>query len=423
MIYLFRFQVKELKFRCLWKERNAEKEKSMEAKNLQLEQSYEYHVTLKSKEIEISELKGEIESCDQEKERLGKEINHLKKEVKDVQERCDGEKELQIRHNRANESSLKRLGDQLEISKNLLRNTHQQITSILQLQARSCDKDLIAMMENEFAFFLDDFGKFLHRFRELEELEKEYESLKTERDWVLTHLGFNPQDEDAPTLTQAYREFAVRTDDNIAKLKSELSIKKKVLCKQETEIQGLSIERESENAGKHSKTVGCWQRFLFAVLRRQVRKLQGENREKNELIKLISKENAILNEEKMERRAIMSAGQISREYTEKPANKSSPDMDKEKTLENSHPQVKVTSPEEVQIVGSAKTENSSIIIQNVPILNTNSSQRPFSKQATSKAFDKKIKSSQVLSEAALGGGLTASSVKMVSRQNGRKRLV
>ncbi|CAE1314091.1 unnamed protein product [Acanthosepion pharaonis] len=83
-------KVKELKFRCLWKERNAEKEKSMEAKNLQLEQSYEYHVALKSKEIEISELKGEIESCDQEKERLGKEINHLKKEVKDVQERCDG---------------------------------------------------------------------------------------------------------------------------------------------------------------------------------------------------------------------------------------------------------------------------------------------------------------------------------------------
>ena len=394
----------------------------MEMKNLQLEQSYEFHVALKSKEVEISELKEEIGSCGQEKDRLGKEINQLKKEVKNVQVRCDGEKELQIRHNRANESSLKRLGDQLEFSKNLLRTTHHQITSILQIEPRSCDKDLIAIIENEFAFFLDDFGKFLNRFRELEELQKEHESLKDERDWVLTHLGFNPQDADVPSLTQAYREFAVRTDDNIAKLKRELSIKRKVLRDQEAQIQGLSTEKEKPDREEFSKKVSCWQKFVLAILYRQLNLLQDDNREKNKLIKLITKENAILNNMKIERRAITSANQISKEYTEKITDKKILDPDKEKQPENSQSQAKAT-PTEVQVAASGKSDNSSLVVQNVPILSDNPNQRPFSKQSTPRISNTKIKNSQVLSNASLGGGLTASSVKMVCRQNSRKRLV
>lgn len=417
-------KVKELKFRGLWKEKNTDKEKCLEVKKLQLEQSYEFHMALKSKDVEIARLKDEIESSNQERNRLSKQISQLKKEVKDVQVRCDGENELQIRHNRANESSLKRLGDQLDISKNILRTTHKQITSILQLQPRSCDKELIAVMDNEFAFFLDDFGKFLKRFRELEDVQAGYESLKAESDWVLTHLGFNPLEQGAPGLMQAYRDFAVRTDDNIAQLQDELSIKKKVLQDQETQIRGFINEKKRENGEKQFRTLTCWQRFINAILYRELHFLQEDNREKDELLKLVSNENAILNQMKIERTAITSAGQISKEFTVKATAPKSPESPNENPTEESNAafQSKGTPPEQVQTPASVKSENTPLMVQNVQLLNKSTNPQPISKNSNSRLLNAKTKNGLSTSEADFGGGLTASSVKMTTRHNGRKTL-
>lgn len=279
-------------------------------------------------------------------------------------------------------------------------------------------------MDNEFAFFLDDFGKFLKRFRELEDVQAGYESLKAESDWVLTHLGFNPLEQGAPGLMQAYRDFAVRTDDNIAQLQDELSIKKKVLQDQETQIRGFINEKKRENGEKQFRTLTSWQRFINAILYRELHFLQEDNREKDELLKLVSNENAILNQMKIERTAITSAGQISKEFTVKATAPKSPESPNENPTEESNAafQSKGTPPEQVQTPASVKSENTPLMVQNVQLLNKSTNPRPISKNSNSRLLNAKTKNGLSTSEADFGGGLTASSVKMTTRHNGRKTL-
>ncbi|XP_036361917.1 uncharacterized protein LOC118764868 [Octopus sinensis] len=275
-------KVKELKLMYAWKKENSEKEKMLEVKNQQLEQFYEFKVLLNAKNTEIEELKKITEQYKTEYCNLQLKINAFEKEIANLKAKHTEDLLIQIRSNHANESTKDRIAGKLRFAESLLRNIHKCISQTISLKPRTKDTEEIALVENEFAFLWEDFENFHRSFLELKEIKKHYTEMQQGNEWILTHMGFRPHEQNAPSVVNAYKDFIFRSDENIINLKKDIYMKNQLLRDKNALIQSLLLDTEINSDNTQPKKVHSLRALAMTMIRQQMTASGAVIRENNE---------------------------------------------------------------------------------------------------------------------------------------------
>ena len=261
----------------------------------QLEDAFQYEVKEREKNEEIAKLKEKLEEEKQYVAELKSEIKFIKSELHNTESKMRNDFGVQMKFSLANENALRKQTEKYEKCTKVLTTIDNRIKSILQMPPRASERDQMALVEFPFAFLVSDLEAFISKYNILLDIEKQYDTLLHERNYVLAHLGVKESDDSKPSLLTAYRDFAVKTDEDLTELKQKLTVNSDVIEGQRNKIDDLSKEVEKHNQASKLKTAGtAWQNALLNVMRKQLNDVKHENRKKDTKLRVFESENSKL---------------------------------------------------------------------------------------------------------------------------------
>ena len=267
----------------MWGKAAREKDKAVEAKKELLEQSFDFVEKMKLKNEEIVKLEQQINVVKEEKLELQSQIRVMDSKLLEAQDKFKSDFGVQMKFSLANENAIKKLSRRLEQSEEVLHKIDKTLKDIVRLPSRTSERDHMALVEFQFAFLYDDFELFADKFKLLLQIEKQYENLMHERNYILSHLGYRPEEEEHPSLLNAYRDFAVRTDEDMRALKQQVESFNDTIEGQKERIEVLNKENEDKQKFKSAGNV--WQNAIMGVMRNQLNDVKHENRMKDSKLK------------------------------------------------------------------------------------------------------------------------------------------
>ncbi|XP_045199935.2 uncharacterized protein LOC123554094 [Mercenaria mercenaria] len=284
--YFVHEKVKESILKGLWsKEAIAkEKDKAIDAKQRQLEDAFGYEDKEKRKNEEISELEKKLTQSRNEIKELKSQLGYVSSKLKETEDKFRSDFGVQIKYNNANENALRKLQEKKEQCEKVLQHIDTKIKEILHIPQRNSERDQMALMEFKFSFVEEDFKKLTEKYSLLLEIEKQYDKLLHERNYILAHLGHSKEQD--KSLLNAYRDFAVKTDEDMMTMKEQLQKHSHIIEGQQETIQNLNKEVETNVNQRKMKQAGTvWQNAMMSVMRKQLNDVKHESRVKDTRIK------------------------------------------------------------------------------------------------------------------------------------------
>lgn len=281
------FQVKESNLKGLWsKEAIArEKNKAIEAKQHQLEDAFDYEGKEKRKNEELIEIDAKLKASRNDVVELKSQLGYKANQLKEMEERFKAEFGVQMKYNNANENAIQKMRDKNEDCEKALKEIDTTIKEVMHIPLRNSERDQMALMEFKFCFVKENLNRFIEKYKLLQEVEKQCDKLLHERNYILAHLGHSRED-DKPSLLNAYRDFAVKTDEDLMTMKEELQKHTNTIEGQQEKIQTLNKEMETNSSQRKMKQAGTvWQNAMMSVMRKQLGDVKHENRVKDTRIK------------------------------------------------------------------------------------------------------------------------------------------
>lgn len=280
-----RFFVDKLRGEALkmaWKDDVRDKEKAVEARRKVIEQNdshrdeaAKWQIVVKKKNEELEENKTEIRG-------LQAQVKSLENSLKEVSSKHKGDVSSQLRFNQANENQLQKAKDKLSNAEATLRDIRKKLNEALQSRPkRLTQKQEVELHVNEFAFLSEDVDRLLEKHDELKAIGLKYFDLCEQRDYCLTHMGHEPG-LDAPSLIDAYREYAVQSEETMTELKTKLEEYGEIV---ENSKKKAQEDDKKKNAFQMGATV--WQSAIMNVMRNQLQDVKLENRKKDTRIQLL----------------------------------------------------------------------------------------------------------------------------------------
>ncbi|XP_011419547.3 myosin heavy chain, clone 203 isoform X3 [Magallana gigas] len=280
-----RFFVDKLRgeaLKMVWKDDVRDKEKAVEARRKLIEQNdshrdeaAKWQIVVKKKNEELEENKIEIRG-------LQAQVKSLENSLKEVSSKHKGDVSSQLRFNQANENQLQKAKDKLSNAEATLRDIRKKLNEALQSRPkRLTQKQEVELHVNEFAFLSEDVDRLLEKHDELKAIGLKYFDLCEQRDYCLTHMGHEPG-LDAPSLIDAYREYAVQSEETMTELKTKLEEYGEIV---ENSKKKAQEDDKKKNAFQMGATV--WQSAIMNVMRNQLQDVKLENRKKDTRIQLL----------------------------------------------------------------------------------------------------------------------------------------
>lgn len=280
-----RFFVDKLRgeaLKMVWKDDVRDKEKAVEARRKVIEQNdshrdeaAKWQIVVKKKNEELEENKIEIRG-------LQAQVKSLENSLKEVSSKHIGDVSSQLRFNQANENQLQKAKDKLSNAEATLRDIRKKLNEALQSRPkRLTQKQEVELHVNEFAFLSEDVDRLLEKHDELKAIGLKYFDLCEQRDYCLTHMGHEPG-LDAPSLIDAYREYAVQSEETMTELKTKLEEYGEIV---ENSKKKAQEDDKKKNAFQMGATV--WQSAIMNVMRNQLQDVKLENRKKDTRIQLL----------------------------------------------------------------------------------------------------------------------------------------
>lgn len=279
-------KVKESNLKGLWsKEAIArEKDKAIEAKQRQLEDAFGYEEKEKHKNEQIADLEKKVIHAKNEVIELKSQLGYMGSRLKETEDKYKSDFGVQLKYNNANENALRKMEEKYEKSEKVLQNIEKGIKEVLHVPARNSERDQMAIMDFKFCFLEEDFKRFVEKHNLLLEIEKQHDKLIHERNYILAHLGHS--EEENKSLLNAYRDFAVKTDEDMMHLKEQLQKHNNIIEGQQETIETLNKEVETNVSQRKMKQAGTvWQNAMMSVMRKQLNDVKHENRIKDTRIK------------------------------------------------------------------------------------------------------------------------------------------
>jgi hypothetical protein len=196
-----------------------------------------------------------------------------------------GNVDSQIRFNQANENQLQKAKDKLTAAQATLRDIKSKLGVALQSRPRQLtEKQEVELHVNEFAFLNEDVDRLLEKHDELKSIGLKYFDLCEQRDYCLTHMGYDTG-MNAPSLLDAYKEYAVKSEETMTELKQKITEYGEIV---ESSKKKSQEEDKKKNAFQMGATV--WQSAIMNVMRGQLQDVKLENRKKDTRIQLLETE-------------------------------------------------------------------------------------------------------------------------------------
>ncbi|XP_067668498.1 uncharacterized protein [Haliotis asinina] len=273
----------------VWKRDTKEKEKWMETKQLQLNEAQEFEQARKSAFDKIKHLEKCVQDAQDAHVKARTEKRVIERQLHEMQEKHRDSMSIQIKYNTANTSAIQRSGEQVEQLKATMTTIHNMINDVVTLKPRESERELMVLSENEFAFLVEDLEVFVSKYKELLEVKQKYEALLEERELMLLHLGYAPEEQDTPSLLRAFKDFAVKNDENLHQMRREISRYGDLLQRETAKVENLTkekdirsqedIERETKKS-KMASGAAVWQAAIMTVMRKQLNDLKIDVRKK-----------------------------------------------------------------------------------------------------------------------------------------------
>lgn len=294
-LYISFYQVKESNLKGLWsKEAIAkEKDKAIESKQRQLEDAFGYEEKEKRKNEEIAELNKKLLQARDEVIELKSQLGYIDSRLKETEDKYKSDFGVQLKYNNANENALKKMQEKNDKCERVLQNIETGIKEILHVPQRNSERDQMAIMEFRFCFLEEEFRNLKEKYQLLLEVEKQHDNLLHERNYILAHLGHS--EEENKSLLNAYRDFAVKTDEDMMHMKEQIQKHNNIIEGQQETIQTLNQEVATNANQRKMKQAGTvWQNAMMSVMRKQLNDVKHENRIKDTRIKHYESETAKL---------------------------------------------------------------------------------------------------------------------------------
>ena len=271
-----------------------EKDKAIEAKQRQLEDAFEYEEKEKQYKTDLGTLDKQLIDAKTEIGELKSQLGYVGSRLRETEDKFKSDFGVQMKYNAANENAMKKLEMKIEEREVTLRNLENKIGEILRIPDRNSERDQMKMAAYRFSFIEEDMKKFMDKYKLLQGVEKQYDQILHERDYILSHLGHH-SGENKPSLLNAYRDFAVRTDEDMLDMKQQIEKHNNIIENQQEKIHTLHKEVEVQSVQKKMKAAGTvWQNAMMGVMRKQLNDVKYENRMKDTRIKHYEGENTKL---------------------------------------------------------------------------------------------------------------------------------
>lgn len=262
-----------------------EKEKAIDAKQQQLQDAYDYEEKEKVYKDKIAELESRINATKAEVNELKSQLGVVGSKLRETEDKFKSDFGVQMKFNTANENALRRMEEKYKRCFATMDYIQAGIHKQVKIAKRNSERDQMALVDFPYAFLCKDFDALTERIRVLLDVERVNEQLIQERNYILAHLGHHSSD-DKTTLLNAYRDFAVRTDEDMTTLKQKLEQHLNTIEGQQAKIQNLNKEMETQSdQQKKNKAGTVWQNALLNVMRKQLQDAKKESRVKDSHIK------------------------------------------------------------------------------------------------------------------------------------------
>lgn len=283
-----RFFVEKLRgeaLKMVWKDDVRDKEKAVEARRKLIEQNDSHRNEAAKWEIVVKKKNEELEENKLEIRGLQAQVKSLENSLKEVSSKHKGDISSQLRFNQANENQLQKAKDKLGNAEATLRDIRKKLNQALQSRPKKLtQRQEVEIHVNEFAFLSEDVDRLLEKHDELKNIGLKYFDLCEQRDYCLTHMGHEPGI-DAPSLIDAYRDYAVKSEETMTELKTKLEEYGEIV---ENSKKRAQEDDKKKNAFQMGATV--WQSAIMNVMRNQLQDVKLENRKKDTRIQLLETE-------------------------------------------------------------------------------------------------------------------------------------
>ncbi|XP_061194706.1 myosin-10-like [Saccostrea echinata] len=271
--------------KMVWKDDVRDKEKAVEARRKLIEQNDQHRTEAEKWHTVLQNMKAKLEDSKMEINGLNAQVKSLENNLKEVSSKHKGDVSSQLRFNQANENQLQKAKEKLNNAEATLRNIKGKLSDALQSRPkRLTQKQEVELHIDEFAFLSEDVDRLLEKHEELKNIGMKYFDLCEQRDFCLTHMGFETG-MGAPSLMDAYREYAVRTDETMTELKEKIQEYDEIV---ESSKKKAQEDEKKKNAFQMGATV--WQSAIMNVMRNQLQDVKLENRKKDTRIQLLESE-------------------------------------------------------------------------------------------------------------------------------------
>ena len=97
-------------------------------------------------------------------------------------------------HTQANDSIAMRANERLRCAEDILNSIKDKLQSVVKLDERKSEKDLMKLAENQYHFLSDDVDNFIDLFKSMLLVQLKYGDLMDERQSLLSYMGQNTVD-------------------------------------------------------------------------------------------------------------------------------------------------------------------------------------------------------------------------------------
>lgn len=273
-----------------------------------------------AKAATISKLEKEINASLEDKQELKAKLAALASAHREMENKHKESLAVQMRYNAANDNTIERLKEKINELESVLRRIHSRVESILKPKhsktasqndnkssisnggRRDSDtlseKISIEMAQKQFSYILDDLEKVIKEYNALLEVRARYEKLLEERDYILIHFGFSKDDQkyqhgaaqdQEPSLVKAYKDFALRNDENIMKMRKEIEKYDGLLEENKAKLEDLAKEKD-DSSRRFALGASSWQSAIMNVMRKQLQDTKSDLRKKESMLSMQEEE-------------------------------------------------------------------------------------------------------------------------------------
>jgi hypothetical protein len=169
-----------------------------------------------------------------------------------------------MQFNTANENQIKRVQGKVTAGEAVLREINGLMSKYLKKKGRVLTTEERMNLDSyEFSFMIPDFEVFVEQYNELLKIKQLYAALREEKEYVLTYInGYAPNNLDDMSLREEFKQYLIKNDEAITKLKDQISESETIIGGQQEQVEKMIQDTQTEKK-KFTLGTNVWQSAIM----------------------------------------------------------------------------------------------------------------------------------------------------------------